>query len=170
MIALRKIWRGFLSLEHITLFIMCMLLVLLIFSSVLMRYVFKINYIGIDDLSTLTGYWIYFVGAACCSYEQSHISADLATVLWKEGKSKQIFLLIRSIVTAVLFLIATYCSFDLIVYAFEAGTTTISLKIPLQYMYAPICTGFVLMSIYQCYHVVMNILDIRGIRIENEVE
>ena len=67
---------------------------------------------------------------------------------------KKVFLFVRSIITMILFGLAAYFSFDLISYAISSKTTTTSLHLPMQYMYASIPVGLVLMTLYAAYHVV----------------
>ena len=126
-----------------------------------MRHVLHMNYIGLEEVTTLIAFWIYFIGGAKCSYDNTHISADLVSVMMPENTGKKIFVLIRSIITASLFLLATYFSFDLIEYAIINKTTTISLHMPMQYMYFSIPVGLILMSMYTIYHVVLNAKDLK---------
>lgn len=158
---LKKLWNRLIDVENIILFVASAALIVMIFSSVVMRYVLKVNYVGLEEISTLIAFWIYFVGGAKCSLEESHISADLISVMMPENKFKKIFVLIRSLILAVLFAIATYFSIDLITYAIESGKSTISLHIPYQYMYASIPIGLGLMLMYSIYHFLMNVRKLR---------
>ena len=45
--------------------------------SVVLRYCFKQNFYGSDEVIMLFAFWLYFMGAVYGSYENSHIKADL---------------------------------------------------------------------------------------------
>jgi len=151
---LKNCWDLLLKLERAVMIFACLGITALVFLSVMMRYVFKINYVGLEEITIMVAFWVYFIGAAYCSYDESHISADLMTNFIPEGKFKRFFIAVRSAVTAYLFIMAAYYSFDLIQYAIESDTRTVSLKMPLEYMYISICIGLCLMAFYSVIHMV----------------
>lgn len=152
---LKQGWNFLLKLERAIMIFSCLAITGLVFISVIMRYILKVNYVGLEEITIMAAFWVYFIGAAYCSYDESHISADLLTHFIPEGSFKRYFMAVRSAVTAFLFIMATNYSFDLIQYAINSNTRTISLKMPLQYMYISICTGLCLISFYSVYHMVL---------------
>ena len=62
--------------------------------SVILRYVFKGNFYGSDEVIMLFAFWLYFMGAAYGSFEDSHIKADLLSVYLKDMHIKDLFAII----------------------------------------------------------------------------
>lgn len=120
--------------------------------SVILRYVFKGNFYGSDEVIMLFAFWLYFMGAAYGSFEDSHIKADLLSVYLKDMHIKDLFTIISEFLTVIVNTIvlswATRFFFSEIA---KWGLST-SLKIPLIIPKSSIFFGFLLMEFYHVYY------------------
>ncbi|MDR1796443.1 MAG: TRAP transporter small permease [Clostridiales Family XIII bacterium] len=113
---------------------------------------FGINFAGFEEILVIVAFWLYMLGAGYASYEKSHITADMIHVLMKEGRAKDVFYLVRMVLTTVLsgiFLIWAVQFFDLSV---EMGTKTTVFRMPVGIGYASMVVGLGFSTFYNiCY-------------------
>lgn len=124
--------------------------------SVVLRYVFKSNFYGSDEVIMLFAFWLYFMGAVYGSYENSHIKADLLNVYIKNMRTKDFISLIAQLLTIVVNTIvltwaARYFSSEI-----AKGGLSTALKIPLVIPKSAVFFGFVLMEFYHVYFFIHN--------------
>ena len=140
---LKKLWDFLLSAERLVMSASCVVIVTLVFVTVIMRYFFKANFAGMEEVIIFFAFIIYFIGSAYCSYEESQISADMMGV-----KS------IRGVVESVLLVVATGFCVDLVAYANRTGAKTTAVKIPYTVLYFVVFLGIALMAFYTIVHTV----------------
>ena len=169
MTVLKKIWDFLLVIERAIMIIASIGVVLLIFISVIMRYLLESSFNGMEELIILVAFWIYFIGASYGSYEGSQITADILSVFIKNEKGKLTVALIRDVITTVILFAASYCAVELMIYTLEAGAVTSVLKIPMMVVYTPIIVGIFLMNFYTLAHAVNDAIKLFG-RKKQEVE
>lgn len=169
MTVLKKIWDFLLVIERAVMILASIGVVLLIFISVVMRYLLEKNFAGMEELVILVAFWIYFIGGAYGSYEGSQITADILSVFIKKEKGKLIVALFRDIITTIILFAASYCAVELMVYTLEAGAVTSVLKMPMMVVYTPIIVGIFLMNFYTLAHAVNDVIQLTGKK-KQEVE
>ena len=162
MTVLKKIWDFLLVIERAIMIIASIGVVLLIFISVIMRYLLESSFNGMEELIILVAFWIYFIGASYGSYEGSQITADILSVFIKKEKSKQFVALLRDLITTAILIGACYCAIELMVYTLESGAVTSVLKLPMMVVYTPIIVGIFLMTFYTVAHAVNDVLLLTG--------
>lgn len=119
---------------------------------VIVRYVFKGNFYGSDEIIMLFAFWMYFMGAAYGSFENSHITADLLNVYIKNMRIKDgISLLAQACTVVVNTIILAWATRFFIGEITKWGLST-SLKIPLVIPKSAIFFGFLLMEFYHVYY------------------
>ena len=153
------LWKGIEKLLSFALISCGALLVVVIGVSVFMRYVMKSVFFGADEILTLLAIWLYWLGGAYASYEDSHISADMTNLFIKNDKTRRIFNLAVRAVT--LFTSAVFAYWSVKYYAIRnirVGTLTTGLRIPHLASKAALTVGLCLMFLYTLYHF------IRGLR------
>ncbi len=126
--------------------------------SVILRYIFKANFYGSDEVIMLFAFWLYFMGAVYGSYEDSHIKADLLNVYIKNLRTKDILALVAQALTIVvntIVLIWAYRYFKMEISKWGLST---ALKIPLVIPKSAVFFGFLLMEFYHVYYLIHNIL------------
>ncbi|RKL64800.1 hypothetical protein CR203_24350 [Salipaludibacillus neizhouensis] len=119
-----------------------------LFLSVCLRYVFKIDLFGIEELLLIPIFLLYFIGAAQGSYEKSHITADILESYVKSGKIKAWNRLVTSVVVLIVCLIITFWNSQYIFWSFNNGGNTSGYQIPLFIPHGTVLIGFILMSFY----------------------
>ncbi|MGI6181127.1 MAG: TRAP transporter small permease [Agathobaculum sp.] len=120
--------------------------------AVIVRYIFTGNFYGSDEVIMLFAFWLYFMGAAYGSFENSHIKADLLNVYIKNMRVKDgiaVFAQFCTVVvnTVILVWATRYFTSEIA----KWGLST-SLKIPLVIPKSAIFFGFLLMEFYHVYY------------------
>lgn len=120
--------------------------------SVILRYVFKGNFYGSDEVIMLFAFWLYFMGAAYGSFEDSHIKADLLSVYLKNMHLKDACTILSEFLTvAVNTIVLSWATRFFFSEIAKWGLST-SLKIPLIIPKSSIFFGFLLMEFYHVYY------------------
>lgn len=84
-------WRGFLQVIRTGIFICAVVDIVVMFVAVLMRYVFHEDFFGYEEILLTVILWMYYLGAAYATYNETHIRGDIASFLFKTGKQKKFY-------------------------------------------------------------------------------
>ena len=98
-------WKAFVAFNRGLLLFCCLSAVGTIFASVLLRYVFKSDLYGLEEIVTLATMWLYFMGGVDGSYEDSHIDADVLSLAIKSEKTKRI---LKIIIKAICLIVSIF--------------------------------------------------------------
>lgn len=120
----------------------------IIFGSVVARQCFGRDLYGNEDFVLIAAFWLYMIGGAYGSYENSHIKADIISEVLKEGKLKKFLKSTAVIVGTAVSLIITIWGWHLILWSYAKGARSISWKIPMFIPQSAIFIGFAIMFIY----------------------
>lgn len=153
------LWRLLVRLERFILVAVSVMAMLCVVAGALMRYIFKIDLYGIEEIIILLAMWLYFIGGAYGSYENSHISADMVSNYIKSNKVKRYIRIFVALVTVVCAFILSRWSLQYIAFALKIQDRSISLHIPMLFFRIPIALCFILSFFYGIYHLVNAILD-----------
>jgi len=156
-------WKGLVQVQRAILIVSSGFVVLLVFASVIMRYVIHYPGMEVEEIATLVAFWLYFTGAAYGSYERSHIKADLADVIFKNPKSNARVKVIASAITFILALIMTYWGYYFFVWGIEMGGRSPILLLPMVYAQSSIFIGALFMSFYFLIELVDKIRQSLGV-------
>lgn len=129
--------------------------------SVILRYVFKANFYGSDEVIMLFAFWLYFMGAVYGSYEDSHIKADLLNVYIKNLRTKDILALVAQVLTIIVNTIVLIWAFRYFQMEIRKWGLSTALKIPLVIPKSAVFFGFLLMEFYHVYYLIHNFLLFR---------
>ena len=124
--------------------------------SVILRYVFKGNFYGSDEVIMLFAFWLYFMGAVYGSYENSHIKADLLNVYIKNMRKKDAVALLGQILTIVVNTIVLVWAVRYFGGEVAKGGLSTGLKIPLVIPKSAVFFGFLLMEFYHVVYFIKN--------------
>jgi TRAP-type C4-dicarboxylate transport system permease small subunit len=127
--------------------------------AVLLRYVLNSNFYGSDEIILLFAFWLYFIGAAYGSYENSHIKADLLNMYVKNMRYKDGLNLIAQAVTVLVNCILLVWAFESFLWALEKMPLTTSLKIPIVIPKSAIFFGLLLMAFYHIFYLFENTVN-----------
>ena len=143
-----------LKLEHLVVIICCIAIVLLVFVTVLMRYIFKTSFQGMEDLVMLFAFGIYFIGAALSSRDESQITADILSVCIHKPRTLTLIRAVRNLIDCGLIGACALFSGRQMLFVWDTGSRTSGLKMPMWIPYAVILAGLFLMACYALYHTI----------------
>lgn len=147
-------WKILLKTEQALMIICSSAMALLIVFNVVLRYVFNQNFYGSEEIILIFAFWLYFLGAAYGSMENSHIKADLANVYIKNQRAKEGVALIAMMVTTTVNLIILKWALDYMIWDIIKMPKSTGLKIPLIVPQSAIFVGLALMAFYHVYYLV----------------
>ena len=144
--------------------ITAILLVLMEFIYVLMRYLLHKDFPGFEELVRIIIFWLYFMGSANGSMERSHITADMVDTFVKSEKVKKINKIVMHTLGLVILGYLVFLSAKFVIFNIQWGGTTSTYRLPLATSQLAILIGFALMFFYDACHYVADILEIvRGV-------
>lgn len=121
-----------LELAERTVLIVCNLAIMLIVvASFLARYLFAFDLYGAEEFLLIAAFWLYFIGAAFGSYEQSHIEADFIQSMVGDTLITRVLGYLRDLIELAVLLVLTYWSWLLIDFSIQRWPITPGWKIPL---------------------------------------
>jgi TRAP-type C4-dicarboxylate transport system permease small subunit len=144
----KKGWDFLVKIQEYIMVFTSLSLAIMVTISVLLRYVFKLDLYGIEEIEILVAMWLYFIGASYGSYTKSQISADVVEALVPESKTKQFIRCIRSILSVILYAGLVYLAYDLLTFNISSNFKTAIWKIPTYFTSAGILLGCTLMTFY----------------------
>lgn len=156
------LWDYLLKFEYFIVVICCIAIVGLVFATVVMRYVFKTSFQGMEELVMLFAFGIYFIGGALGSHDESQISADITSMFIKNPRGKYILRSIQNGIDAVLICICAVFATKQMLFVLGEGTRTVGLKLPTWIIYTVILVGLFLMALYSAYHCVNYIIKFKS--------
>src|SRR5690625_220481 len=151
---LRKIWKFTLKFQKLIMIIASFLIIIGIASTVLLRYIFKMDLFGIEELIIIPSIWLYFMCASYASYEKSHISADIISSYVKNEKILLGFNIVKGILSFIIVTIVSYWSLQFLIWGVESEGKTPVWNVPMYVSILAVFIGFLLMFIYSTFHLV----------------
>lgn len=116
--------------------------------TVLLRYIFKTDLYGLEEIVVIFAFWLYFMGGAYCSYTRTHITADMISVYLSEGKLKSTITAFTSAATFGLSLLFSVWGYDFFMFGVKMSARTPVWRIPQVVSYTAVFLGMVLMTFY----------------------
>ncbi|MCC8060555.1 MAG: TRAP transporter small permease subunit [Clostridiales bacterium] len=135
-------------------------MVFLVALTVVLRYIFKTQIVGIEDLIMLVAFAVYFIGAALGSREETEITADLMSLFIKKPKNLALLRAYQRGLNAVLMGICAYFTANQIQIVVDAQSKTTGMHLPMWAYYSLILVGLILVSFYSLYHFITYIIQI----------
>ncbi|MBQ0055424.1 MAG: TRAP transporter small permease [Synergistaceae bacterium] len=150
-------WKLLLKLIRFVIVVCNLMSTVTILAAVFMRYVLGSNFYGSDEIILLFAFWLYFIGAAHGSYENSHIKADLMKMYVKNMRIKDAIGLLAEALTLAVNTVVLVWSTQMLLWSLEKNPLTTSLKIPISISHSAIFLGMLLMEFYHGYYFFRNI-------------
>lgn len=132
----------------------CFAIVLMVFITVVLRYIFKSQIAGMEEMIMTCAFVIYFLGSSVGAYEESEITADMMSLFLKGGRPLNAIKCIRCLAETVLMVIAAYWSLICIGDAAATGKAMIMTKIPYTFQYSVVFVGLGLTALYSLGHAI----------------
>lgn len=149
-------WRSIVKIMRIAMVICSAATTGCILVAVVMRYILKSNFYGSDEIILVFAFWLYFMGAAYGSYENSHIKADLLNMYIKNMHYKDMLNLIAQMLTVFVNVVLMVWACQFMLWAWEKNPLTTALKIPILIPRSAIFIGLALMLFYHVYYLIVN--------------
>ncbi|MCF7936122.1 MAG: TRAP transporter small permease subunit [Synergistales bacterium] len=125
-----------------------LLLSFAIVATVLFRYILHLDLYGSEEFILIFAFWLYLMGAAYGSYEDSHIQADIVKEYVKNPRLRFWMRFVVVSISTVTCLVINYWAFNYFVWGIVRDTRSIAWRIPMVIPQSAILVGFSIMSLY----------------------
>ena len=136
------------KIQEYILMITCVAVTALIIIAALMRYIFKVDFYGSEELILFIAFWLYFVGSINSSRDDTHINADMVTLFTSNQKILRAVKIFRTLLCIAITAVATKWSFDYVSWTFLTGGRSNVFKLPTIIAQFPIFLSYVCWLIY----------------------
>jgi TRAP-type C4-dicarboxylate transport system permease small subunit len=157
------IWYGAVKLQRAVLVATSVFITLLVFSAVLMRYIFHYPGMEVEEIATLVAFWLYFVGAVYGAYERSHIKTELVHLVLRQPRHYAVAKCVASLITVALAILMTYWGYTFFVWGIEKWARSPVLQMPMVFAQSSIFFGAAFMSVYFFVELVDNVRQAMGL-------
>ena len=140
-------WKALYKFLRFGLVVSACLVTLITFAAVIAR-AMNVNSLGYEEILIICAFWLYMLGAAYGSYENSHITADIIVVMMPEGLKKSLIALLRNILTLVLGVIFLLWALQLFQWTVEMQSKTPVWRIPVTVAQSSLLFGLSIVTFY----------------------
>lgn len=140
-------WNALVKFLRFGLIVSCTLVTCITFAAVIAR-ALNINLLGYEEILIICAFWLYMIGSAYGSYEDSHIKADIIVVMMKEGFLKDLIALIRNTLSVVIGIAFLMWAFQLFEWTIVNGQQTPVWRIPMTVSQSSILFGLTVGTFY----------------------
>ena len=141
---------------------------MMVFIQVLLRYVFKAPLMGIEELLLFPTIWLYMLGGAMASEKDSHITCGILILYIKTQKGMDRFNIIKAFFASLVSIWLTYWAFWYFAYSLKMWKTSDLLYVPMFFAESAIFIGLVLMTFYSCYELYQRVTNYKRYYLENK--
>jgi len=144
-------WKALIKVLRFGLILSSILVTLITFAAVITR-ALNINFLGYEEILIICAFWLYMLGTAYGSFEDSHIKADVIVVMMPEGRAKSMLALIRNTLTLVLGIIFLVWAFQLFQWTIIMENKTPVWRIPMTVSQSSLLFGLTVASFYNAVY------------------
>lgn len=144
-------WNGLHKFLRFGLILSASMVTLITFAAVIFREL-NVNFLGYEEVLIICAFWLYMLGTAYGSYEDSHIKADVIVVMMPEGLAKSLIALARNTLTLVLGIIFLIWAFQLFQWTIIMETKTPVWRIPVTISQSSLLFGLTVASFYNAVY------------------
>lgn len=134
---------------------------LMVFVQVLLRYVFKAPLMGIEELLLFPTIWLYMLGGAMASEKRSHITCGILILYIKTQKGMDIFNIIKAFFASLVSIWLSYWGFWYFAYSLRMWKTSDLLYVPMFFGESALFIGLLLMTFYAFYELYERVINFR---------
>lgn len=135
---------------------------ILVFTQVLLRYVFRSPLMGIEELCYFPSTWLYLFAAVYASSEKTQLYARVLEIFIKDKKKVYLLRAFAAILTTGILMWLTYWGYDLLKYSLRVEKLTDTLFIRWTLAEGAVFVSFALMLFYTVVEIVDYILLYKG--------
>ncbi len=140
-------WIGLSRFLRAGLIVTACLVTLITFGSVIYR-ALNMNFLGYEEILIICAFWLYMLGTAYGSYENSHIKADVIVVMMPDGFAKSLIAIIRNTLSLVLGFVFFLWAVQLFGWTIEMGNKTPVWRIPYTVSQSSMLFGLLFVTFY----------------------
>jgi TRAP-type C4-dicarboxylate transport system, small permease component len=144
-------WRALQKFLRFGLIVSSCLVTLITFAAVITR-ALNVNFLGYEEILIICAFWLYMLGTAYGSFENSHIKADVIVVMMPEGLAKSLIAIIRNTLTLILGFIFFLWAFQLFQWTIEMGNKTPVWRIPMTVSQSSLLFGLTFATFYNAVY------------------
>ena len=118
------------------------------FYQVIMRDIFEISVMGLEELLVYPTLWLYFLGSVNASREDTQIKANVLDVFLKSDRARLKVRVIADLMSVIISAWLTYWAWDYFRYALKVWKESPTLYIPTFYAECAVFIGLVFMTFF----------------------
>lgn len=118
------------------------------FYQVIMRYIFEIPVMGLEELLVYPTLWLYFLGSVNASREDTQIKANVLDVFLKTDRARLKVRVIADLMSVIISGWLTYWAWDYFRYALRVWKESPTLYVPTFYAECAVFIGLVFMTFF----------------------
>ena len=122
----------------------------------------QIDWFGSEELTMFVAFWLYFVGSACASREDTHISADMLALFTEDPKARAVAGIVKNVISVVMCAVFTYWCFNYVSWQMSLGAKSSAYKLPIVISTIPILLSFALWVLNLIRDLMRNIRSLTG--------
>ena len=126
------------------------------FYQVVMRYVFEIPVMGLDEMIVYPTLWLYLLGGVNAAREDTQIKANVLDVFLKTDRSRLTVRVVADIMSVIVSFWLTYWAWDYFLYAKRVWKESPTLYIPTFWAECSLFIGMALMTAYTAWYMFKN--------------
>ena len=134
----------------------------LMFTQVLLRYVFASPFVGIEELSLLFGAWFYFLGVAYVTRNGEHIHGGILTMVVKNRNTVRAVRLLMSVLSIVACLVFGYYAIKYALFEINTGRLSSYMRWPKGWWSASLIFGFTGTVAYMVLQALNQFMDLKS--------
>lgn len=127
------------------------------FYQVVMRYIFEVPVMGLDEMLVYPTLWLYLLGSVNAAREDTQIKANVLDVFLKTDKARLVVRVIADTMSVIVSSWLTYWAWDYFLYAKKVWKESPTLYIPTFWAECSLFIGMSLMTLYGCWYLLKNI-------------
>jgi len=123
---------------------------------VIMRYIFEIPVMGLEEVLIYPTVWLYFLGSVNASREDTQIKANVLDAFLTRDRTRLIIRCIADLMSLVVSIWLTYWAWHYFTYSFRIWKESPTLYLPTFYAESSLFIALLLMTIYTAYYLFRN--------------
>jgi len=160
------IWKFLLKLQKILLVLSSCFVVLIMCVTVLLRYVFKSDLFGIEEMVVIAAFWLYFMGSSYGVYDKSHVKADIIPQMLPP-RAQALLSVLVNLTIASLCILFTVWAVEMVRYSYTWMPRTTGLRIPVFISQTSVLAGYALMSLYSVVYFLEDLFSFLSMKRRN---
>ncbi len=126
------------------------------FVQVVMRYIFEVPIMGLEEVLVFPTLWLYFLGSVNASREDTQIKANVLDVFLKTDRSRLIVRVVADALSLITSAWLTWWAWDYFRYALRVWKESPTLYIPTFYAECAMFIGMTFMTFYVVFYLYRN--------------